>query len=67
MKKTNFPPIKKSTNVPFIYLIPAQNNSSLNKKQDYKENNKTIAINILDYNIFKEKHSKFPETNSKPA
>jgi len=28
--------------------------SSLNKRQDYTENNKTIAINILDYNIFED-------------
>ena len=27
---------------------------SLSKRQDYIESNKTIAINILDYNIFKE-------------
>lgn len=37
-----------------LYYWSKLYNSSLNKKQNYKENNKTIAINILDYNIFED-------------
>ena len=35
-----------------LYYWSKLYNGSLKKKQNYKETNKTIAINILDYNIF---------------
>ena len=37
-----------------LYYWSKLYNKSLSKKQDYIESNKTIAINILDYNIFED-------------
>ena len=37
-----------------LYYWSKLYSKSLSKKQDYVETNKTIAINILDYNIFEE-------------
>ena len=37
-----------------LYYWSKLYSKSLSKKQDYIETNKTIAINILDYNIFDE-------------
>lgn len=37
-----------------LYYWSKLYNGSLKKKQNYKETNKTIAINILDYNIFED-------------
>ena len=37
-----------------LYYWSKLYNKSLKKKQNYRDNNRTIAINILDYNIFED-------------